>query len=451
MSHILHLLLIALLLLAACVPGAVEPGPLTEEAAYPAPTNLQGDTATPGAYPPPSPISPPFTPEPEPTEPPTPTNPPAPTLMPTPLVTPIPTVAPPIIPDVVGKEQQPFWIYYWQDNEVWRVDDQGQDRELLLDTYKSLGQWLTEFPDLYKGTDCCWVGPRVVLSPDGQKLALVVVNKIHLADKGDPFTLSIYIFDVETRELKPIGEGNFPVWSPDGERLAFIRNGGMWIVDLESGQMNERVAKHEEMFITWMVWSPDSKKIIYAYNYGTQRLPPIWLIDMDDNESPGQIVNPTQDWEMYGIYGIEWSPDGQQIFYLSQEGSKDPSPYHRAENLWTLSVSTGERTQLTQDIQIQNYGFLPNGRWVFLSGYQLYERSQENYDRDLWLLSLDGKDLRRITANQGDNAIIGLSPDGVRLMVWRAGDDPYLFSLETGEIVALSFDLGLDFRTGGVK
>ena len=148
------------------------------------------------AYPPPednptNPPSPPpgqetpvsdWTEAPEPTEPPTPTLPPFPTPLPTPVVTPIPLAKSPIIPEVVGKTQQPFWIIYWQDNEVWRIDDQGKDKQLLLDTYKSLGQWLTGHP--MRGTDCCWDGRRVEVSPDGLQLALVVVDKIKLAYKS---------------------------------------------------------------------------------------------------------------------------------------------------------------------------------------------------------------------------------------------------------------------------
>jgi len=29
--------------------------------------------------------------------------------------------------------ERPFWIIYWHGNEVWRIDDQGKERQLLLD------------------------------------------------------------------------------------------------------------------------------------------------------------------------------------------------------------------------------------------------------------------------------------------------------------------------------
>ncbi|MCP4289191.1 MAG: hypothetical protein GY792_33015 [Gammaproteobacteria bacterium] len=353
-----------------------------------------------------------------------------------------------MIPEIVDKEQKPFWIYYWKDNEIWRIDDRGQNRELLLDTHKSLGQWLTAHP--MEGTDCCWTGPRVVVSPNGQKLALVVVDKEQLTQKGRSFTFSIYVFDVQSHDLKLISEGTLPVWSPNEKRIAFIKDGSLWIADLESGQIHERVIKHEKqsMSITELAWSPDSKQIAYLYNFGMHRIPAIWLVDADDGTPPRQLLSLRPEWE---IYRIEWLPGRQQIFFLSQEGSRDISQYHRVDNLWSVSLATGERTQLTQDMQVQSYGILPDSQWLFIAGYHLYERSQGNYDHDLWLLSLDGRDLRRITTDQGDLGVAGWNPGGTHWIVRHAGVDISLFSLGSGMMTALNFELGFNFAVGGAK
>jgi len=106
---------------------------------------------------------------------------------------------------------------------------------------------------------------------------------------------------------------------------------------------------------------------------------------------------------------------------------------------------------MTQDMEIGGCIISPDNKWLLFSGYHLYERSQENYDRDLWLLSIDGKDLRRITANQGDLGAVSWSPDGTRLIVKHAGADPLLLSLEKETITVLNFDLGSSFRVGGAK
>jgi Tol biopolymer transport system component len=385
----------------------------------------------------------------EPTIPPSPTFPPVPTPLPTPIVTPIPVASPPFIPEVVGKAQQPFWIYYWQGNEVWRVDDQGKDRQLVIDTYKTLGQYLTDIPDPYKDSDCCWIGPRVVISPDGNKLALVVVDKIK-GTKNDQFTFSIYVLDVQTGNLKAIDKGLQPVWSPNNEQIAFLKGSGLWMADLKTQQARELVPEHNDpdMHVTEFVWSPDNSQVAYLYNFSMQRLSTVWVIGGDSGIKPRELFSLD---DGYPIHGIAWSADGRRMFYLSFEGGRDTSSFHRVQNIWSVNLETGTRTQLTQEMVVDSYCISPDNQWLFFGGYHLYERGEENYERDVWLLNINGKDLRRITTNLGAVGSMCWSPDGTRLIVWRAELPPLLFSVENGSATVLNFDLGTDYQIGGVK
>ncbi len=379
--------------------------------------------------------------------PPSPTPPPVPTPLPTPVVTPIPVASPPFIPEVVGKAQQPFWIYYWKDNEVWRIDDQGNDQQLMIDTYKQLGQYLTDIPDPYKNSDCCWIGPRVTVSPDGQKLALVVVDKIK-GRMSDRFTFSIYVFDVATRDLKLLSEGTQPVWSPDIRHIAFLKNRGLWIADLDTWQVRERIAASQEldMHITEYAWSPDNTQIAYLYNFSMQRLPTIWVIYIDSPESARQLVNLDSGY----IYGITWTPNAEQIIYFSTEGARD-SRYIHDEPLWSVSLETGQRTQLTRDMMLRGGFISPDGKWLFYSGYQLYTQGMDAQARDLWLMSVGGKDLHRIQTNQNFGAA-GWSPDGTRLVLARNGIGLETLSLTDGKVTQISsVGNNADYALGGVK
>lgn len=380
---------------------------------------------------------------------PSPSLPPVPTPLPTPVVTPIPVASPPFIPEVVGKTPQPFWIYYWQGNEVWRVDDQGQDRQLVIDTYKTLGQFLTDIPDPYKDSDCCWIGRRVTVSPNGKKLGLIVVDKL----KGrmtDRFTFSVYVYDLMSNNLKYIDEGVQLVWSPDSEHIAFRKGRGLWMADLKSQQSHELVPEHDDpnMHVTEFVWSPDNAHIAYLYNFGMQRLDTVWEASANSGTPPRELFSLDGN---YPIYGITWSVDGQRMFYLSFEGGRDTSSFHRAQNVWFVTLETGVRTQLTQEMAVDSYSISPDNQWLFFGGYHLYERSEENYARDVWLLNIDDEDMRRITTNLGAVGAAGWSPDGTRLIVWRAELFPLLLSIKNGVSTALNSDFGTGYQVGGVK
>ncbi len=373
----------------------------------------------------------------EPTMPPSPTIPPVPTPLPTPVVTPIPVASPPFIPEVVGKAQQPFWIYYWQGNEVWRVDDQGKDRQLVVDTYKTLGQYLTDIPEPWRNTDCCWIGSRVVVSPDGQKLALVLVDKLK-GRMSDLFTFSIYVFDVKSGNLKFVNQGQQPLWSPDGQRIAFLNKGALWGSNLLSGQVKEYAKgdpKKPEQRVQEMTWSPDGKKMAYILSESMGTNPEFWIVDVNSSLPP-QLLSPAT---LDARGGLNWSPDGQQILYWN-------------DNLWAMSVVTGKSKQLTQDMTVGAWNWSPDGKWLALWATRQYETPFYLYD--IWLLSSDGRQLIRVTSAQPEYHGGYWSPDGTRLLFTSDnGKTAYILALNDGvqSTFAFGFDVVWNFAVGGVK
>jgi dipeptidyl aminopeptidase/acylaminoacyl peptidase len=406
--------------------------------------------------PPVSQLPTPTSPKPYPTSPPSPTPPPVPTPLPTPVVTPIPVASPPFIPEVVGKTQQPFWIIYWQGDEVWRIDDQGKDRQLLVDTYKSLGQWLTDIPDPYKDSDCCWIGPRVVVSPDGQQLALVVVDKL-TGTSGDRFTFSIYIFDVATDHLKLVSEGQFPTWSPDGKRIAFARNpdpgvatdGGLWIADLVTGQVYELIKGDPDkpsLQVRYWAWSPDSQRIAYRFGEGIVDQTEIWIKSIADSSTDYLLPN-TSDATFYSFFS--WMPDGEHLLCYTEDWEAPEHPLV----LWAVTIQTGERKRL-------DYGFVgggskwsADGKWLLINAARVYERTDAPYG--LWLLSADGLQLLRLTSAPPEDMGGFWSPDGTRLVFQREGVGLVTLSLQTGNVIPLYPNLGdgtgNNYAMGGIK
>jgi hypothetical protein len=343
----------------------------------------------------------------------TPTPPPLATPLPTPPVTPI-AVTDSTTLAFMATETDPFWVYYWQDNEVWRMDEQGDHITMLLDTQEEWGQWLTAIPEQLVGTECCLTGPRLAVSPDGQKLALVVVDEIQQESKDEPFAFSIYIFEIQSGESYFVSEGTWPQWSPDSQQLAYITAGDLWVTDIKNGHTSQLITADTTTGeqIAEFTWLPSGTQIAYLYNKGNHRIPTLWLTDVIETASPRQLITLE-----HSIHRITPTSDGEAILFLSARGSRDYSQYHLAQNLWSVSLDSSELESVTQDMVVDNYAISPNNQWLLLSGYHLYERSEETYDRDLWLIEFGRNELHRLTTNYGHVWPVGWSPDSSKPVV----------------------------------
>lgn len=141
----------------------------------------------------------------------------------------------------------------------------------------------------------------------------------------------------------------FPDFSPDGSKIAFSgfigapENDQIYVVDAATGlapqQLTACPAVSPDCFSDYPIWSPDGTKIAFTHGDG---------FDADDNPVNEQVWVMNADGS--GAHALtsgvdpkdqvpDWSPDGSKIVYSSgQFGS---------EGIWTMNADGSNQRQLT--------------------------------------------------------------------------------------------------------
>jgi dipeptidyl-peptidase-4 len=119
-----------------------------------------------------------------------------------------------------------------------------------------------------------------IMSPDGRRMLIQTQTKPIYRHS---FTAVYYIYDIRNNKLEPLSDGGpqqTPVFSPDGNQIAFVRDNNIYLVKLLFDRAESQVTKdgkrneiingipdwvYEEEFSTnsSMVFSADSKQILW--------------------------------------------------------------------------------------------------------------------------------------------------------------------------------------------
>ena len=120
-----------------------------------------------------------------------------------------------------------------------------------------------------------------VMSPDGKRMLIQTQTQPIYRHS---FTATYYIYNIANNKLEPLSEGGpqqTPLWSPDGNQVAFVRDNNIFLVKLlynnaesqvtKDGKRNEIinglpdwVNEEEFSFNSSMVFTADSKQIVWV-------------------------------------------------------------------------------------------------------------------------------------------------------------------------------------------
>jgi Tol biopolymer transport system component len=131
-------------------------------------------------------------------------------------------------------------------------------------------------------------------SPDGTQVAMV-----HRIDRE----IEVTLIEIDSGAADAIVVGESPAWSPEGDRIAFVRDGELYVTALGPGT-ESKLFDVAQPFVGGPRWSSDGESISFLYSPG--RLSPISIADSMAGE-PRHVA-----------YGTEpvWSPDGSRVAFL---------------------------------------------------------------------------------------------------------------------------------------
>jgi len=196
-----------------------------------------------------------------------------------------------------------------------------------------------------------------------------------------------------------------PAFSPDGSQLAFMWNGGegdqyeIYVKLIGDGAPAVRITRSPGASAGWPVWSPDGHRIAFLRCSDTSRavfvVPALGGTDRkiaEPHSCPGSL---------------DWSPDGSMLAFEDKDSADE------SDSIFLVSLETGERRRLTMPAKLQGDfepKFSPDGRTV------AFVRTHDIIMGDIFVVSVDSGEPRQITFMGGEFPGLAWTPDGKEIV-----------------------------------
>lgn len=193
------------------------------------------------------------------------------------------------------------------------------------------------------------------------------------------------------------GRDTWPVFSPDGSRIAFGRtrtgiNADVWVMDADGGNPRPLTSDPAADFL--QDWFPSGDRI-FILSDRSGRFTPFALTLADGKVTP--LAVDTGD-----LWVPRLSPDGRRIAYNSKSGGI-------TVNVWTAPLGGGRAEQLTFDRESMGFPtWSPDGRFLAM-------QVQRGDDTQVVVLPSTGGTPELLTSAHGQSWAFSWSPDGGRL------------------------------------
>jgi len=249
------------------------------------------------------------------------------------------------------------------------------------------------------------------ISPKGDLVAFTIRDMDQAANKG---TTQIYVAPLgggEPRQLtNDEHSSSSPRWSPDGERLAFVRGSQIWSIDVSSGTLKQ--ISNISTGADGPVWSPDGKWLAFTSDVYPECENDACNKRRADEAAANKVKAHVATRLLYRHWTAWKDGTRSHILIVSANGgeARDLTPGDYDAPPFSLGGPT-------------DYAFSPDSKELaFASNHDKVEATSTN--SDIWTVSVRGGNARNITAaNHGYDGSPQFSPDG-RFIAYRSQVTP---------------------------
>ncbi len=198
-------------------------------------------------------------------------------------------------------------------------------------------------------------------------------------------------------------KGGAPAWSPDKERIAFVRNisgesGNSEIFIIDRNGSNERRLTNSPGLDAGPAWAPDGKQIAFE-SHRSNSPGDIWVINLDTNELTNVTHNPA-----YRDAEPTWSPDGSEIAFQ-----------RHFEDNWEICITAargGNDRCITNNPAHDEFPAWSPIESESVQSKIAFESTRDNGQSVIYVMNPDGSNLQRLTAQDQTNLFPNWSPLG---------------------------------------
>ena len=226
-----------------------------------------------------------------------------------------------------------------------------------------------------------------------------------------------------------------PSWSPDGRQIAFQAKvedrWDIYVMDLDSRKHRNLTSDAHGDFHP--VWSPDGLTIAF---YSDRSSPArIWLVNSDGTNLREFPI------EIPGIADFSWSPDGRQIVFCANERVTDQNALRPEfgidleKDVYVASCDGNDLRRITKGRSMAMMpSWSPDGKQIV---FALTTKPGNLSEIQIYVVNIDGTGLKKLTNDPGQNMCPKWSPDGSRVLFYN---QPPSNGTSTPRLICVSAD-----------